>query len=175
VTRTRPLSFDPIEEARHQWILHGWPKAADGMAAITSVMRAQQIYLARIDTVLRPFDLTFARFELLTLLSFAKAGSLPMNKSSVRLQVHPTSVTNSVDRLEAQGLVQRLAHHTDRRTTLSKIRSTRRSSRIQDFHRQMQTRFSHCCGSCGQASATSRFRTHSAPIKPDSSRVRVNN
>jgi DNA-binding MarR family transcriptional regulator len=91
------------------------------MAAITSVMRAQQIYLARIDTVLRPFDLTFARFELLTLLSFAKAGSLPMNKSSVRLQVHPTSVTNSVDRLEAQGLVQRLAHHTDRRTTLIKI------------------------------------------------------
>ena len=35
--------------------------------------------------------------------------------------IHPTSVTNIVDRLEAQGFVRRVAHPTDRRTTLAEI------------------------------------------------------
>ena len=35
--------------------------------------------------------------------------------------IHPTSVTNIVDRLEAQGLVRRVPHPTDRRTTLAEI------------------------------------------------------
>lgn len=118
---SKPLSFDPIDEARRQWNEHGWPDAADGMALVTSVIRAQQIYLARIDTELRPLQLTFARFEVLTLLSFTRSGSLPMSKIGVRLQVHPTSVTSSVDRLEEQGLVGRRAHDTDRRTTLVDI------------------------------------------------------
>ena len=118
---SKPLSFDPIEEARRQWNEHGWREAADGMALVTSVIRAQQIYLARIDAQLRPLDLTFSRFEVLTLLSFSRSGALPMSKVGARLQVHPTSVTSSVDRLEEQGLVQRRAHPTDRRTTLVNI------------------------------------------------------
>ncbi len=116
-----PLPFDPIDEARRQWLAHGWEDAADGMSLVTSVMRVQQLYLGRIDTVLRPFGLTFARFELLTLLSFTREGALPMSKAGMRLQVHPTSVTNAVDRLETQGYVRRLPHPTDRRTTLVTI------------------------------------------------------
>lgn len=118
---SKPLDFDPIEEARRQWQAHGWTDAADGMTLVTSVIRAQQIYLARIDAELRPLNLTFARFEVLTLLSFSRSGSLPMSKIGLRLQVHPTSVTSSVDRLEEQGLVRRRAHMTDRRTTLVEI------------------------------------------------------
>lgn len=118
---SKALPFDPIMEARRQWVENGWEGAADGMAVVTSVMRVQQIYLARIDAVLRPFDLTFARFELLTLLSFTRTGALPMSKAGTRLQVHPTSITNAVDRLEAQGFVRRLPHRTDRRTTLVEI------------------------------------------------------
>ena len=125
---SKPLSFDPIEEARRQWNDHGWSDAADGMAVVTSVIRAQQIYLARIDAQLRPMNLTFARFEVLTLLSFSRSGSLPMSKIGVRLQVHPTSVTSSVDRLEEQGYVRRRAHRTDRRTTLVEILPDGRSS-----------------------------------------------
>jgi DNA-binding MarR family transcriptional regulator len=121
VAPSKPLDFDPIEEARRQWNEHGWRAAADGMALVTSVIRAQQIYLSRIDAELRPLDLTFARFEILTLLSFTRSGSLPMSKIGVRLQVHPTSITSSVDRLEDQGLVRRRAHDTDRRTTLVEI------------------------------------------------------
>lgn len=116
-----PLPVDPIAEARRQWVAHGWGEVADGMAAVTSIMRAQQILLGRVDRLLRPHGLTFARYELLMLLLFSRTGAMPMNKASARLQVHPTSVTNVVDRLEGAGLVERRPHPTDRRTTLVAI------------------------------------------------------
>ncbi|MEO8094852.1 MAG: MarR family transcriptional regulator [Pseudolysinimonas sp.] len=118
---TEPLPVDPIAEARRQWQDHGWSQAADGMAAITAIMRTQQILTARIERVLKHFHLTFSRYELLTLLSFTRSGALPMAKASARLQVHPTSVTNAVDRLETAGLVRRVGHPTDGRTTLVEI------------------------------------------------------
>jgi DNA-binding MarR family transcriptional regulator len=115
------LPFDPIEEARRQWEAHGWVDAAPGMAAVTSVMRVQQLMQARVDEVLRPEGLTFARYELLMLLHFSRSGALPVTRASVRLQVHPTSVTNAVDRLEVAGLVVRRPHPTDGRGTLVEI------------------------------------------------------
>jgi DNA-binding MarR family transcriptional regulator len=115
------LAFDPIAEARRQWEAHDWPDEADAMAAVISIMRAAQILLSRVDRALKPFGLTFARFEALTLLSFSYEGSLPLGKMGERLQVHPTSVTNAIDRLETQGLVRRLPHPTDRRTVLAEI------------------------------------------------------
>ena len=118
---SRPLRFDPILEARRQWEAHGWTDAAPGMAAITSVIRAQQIFLARVDAVLRPFALSFARYELLMVLLFSRHGALPLNKLGSRLQVHPTSVTNAVDRLEAAEFVRRVPHPTDGRATLIQI------------------------------------------------------
>jgi len=113
------VPFDPIEEADRQWRAHGWAEAAPGMGVVTSVMRAQQVLLARADAILGPFGLTFARFEVLTLLSFTREGCLPMGKLGARLQVHPASVTSAVDRLERQGYVRRRAHPTDGRTTLA--------------------------------------------------------
>jgi DNA-binding MarR family transcriptional regulator len=91
------------------------------MAAATSIMRAQQIVQAAVDVALRPFGLTFARYEALVLLAFTKRGALPMGKMGERLMIHPTSVTNIVDRLEEQGFVRRLPHERDRRTTLAEI------------------------------------------------------
>jgi DNA-binding MarR family transcriptional regulator len=120
VSNPRPLGFDAIAEARRQWEAHGWAAPA-AMTATTSIMRAHQIVLARVDEALRPFDLTFARYEALVLLAFSRQGALPLGKMGDRLMLHPTSVTNIVDRLENQGMVQRAAHPTDRRTTLAKI------------------------------------------------------
>lgn len=117
----RPLPLDPIEEAHRQWTAHGWGEVADGMAAVTSLVRAQQIVMARVDEALRPSGLTFSRYELLALLRFSKSGALPMAMASARLQVHPTSVTNTVDRLEAAELVKRVPHPSDRRATLIEI------------------------------------------------------
>lgn len=122
-----PLSFDPIAAARRNWEQRGWEESAPGMAAVTSVMRAQQIYLARVEAVLKPLGLSFARYELLMLLLFSRAGSMPLSKVGARLQVHPASVTNVVDRLEAQGLVRRVPHPTDRRATLAEITSAGRA------------------------------------------------
>ncbi|SDE46960.1 MarR family winged helix-turn-helix transcriptional regulator [Rhodococcus tukisamuensis] len=121
MSRPQPLPLDPIEEAHRQWEAHGWGEVADGMAAVTSLMRAQQIMMARVEEVLKPSGLTFSRYELLTLLTFTRSGALPMAKASARLQVHPTSVTNAVDRLEAAHLVRRMPHPSDRRATLIEI------------------------------------------------------
>jgi DNA-binding MarR family transcriptional regulator len=91
------------------------------MMAVTSVMRAQQILLGRLNEALDPFGLTFARYEALMLLHFSRAGSLPLGKMGARLQVHPASVTNLVDGLERAGYVQRTPHPSDRRMTLATI------------------------------------------------------
>ncbi|MCU1378202.1 MAG: MarR family transcriptional regulator [Acidimicrobiales bacterium] len=113
--------LDPIAEARRQWEAHGWTDAAPAMAAVTSIMRAQQLFLARVDDHLTPFGLTFARYELLRLLAFTRHGELPLGKLGDRLQVHATSITSAVNRLEGQGFVERRPHPTDGRTTLAVI------------------------------------------------------
>lgn len=115
----RPLPFDPIERASELWSERIGPPAT--MAAVTSVMRVHQIVLAAVEPALRPLGLTFARYEALVLLSFSRRGSLPMRVMGERLQLHPTSVTNIVDRLEAGDLVRRVPHPTDGRTTLVSI------------------------------------------------------
>jgi DNA-binding MarR family transcriptional regulator len=115
----QPLPFDPIARAAGTWEERVGPSRA--MAAVTSVMRVQQIIQSTVDAALKPHGLTFARFEALVLLTFSRRGSLPMRVMGERLQLHPTSVTNIVDRLEADGLVKRTPHPTDRRTTLVEI------------------------------------------------------
>lgn len=118
---TPPLQHDPVAQAHQNWAGHGWGESADAMAAVTSLFRVQQILMARIDAVLRPLDLTFARFEMLTLLGFSRTGAMPLAKASSRLQVHPTSVTNTVERLGQAGLVERRPHPTDGRANLIAI------------------------------------------------------
>jgi DNA-binding MarR family transcriptional regulator len=112
---------DPIREAHRQWTAHGWGDAADGMAMVTSVVRVHQLLMERIDAELRPRGLTFARYEILRLLSFTRSGALPMTRLGSLLQVHPTSVTSAVDRLEKQGYVVRTRGTSDRRVVLAEI------------------------------------------------------
>lgn len=109
---------DPIAEARRQWVAHGWEDAAPGMAAVTSIMRAQQLLLTQIDALLRPYGLTFARFELLRLLSFASEQRMTMRRAGQRLQVHPTSLTSLASRLAEDGHVERVANPDDGRSAV---------------------------------------------------------
>lgn len=118
-----PLRIDPIAEARRHWSDRWGEEPAQAMAAITSIVRAQQLLLARYEELLRPFGITFARYELLMLLSFTRTGELPVGKLGERLQVHRSSVTNAVDKLLADGLVLRRPHPADGRTSLVQITS----------------------------------------------------
>ncbi|MEV0399683.1 MarR family transcriptional regulator [Actinoallomurus sp. NPDC050550] len=115
-----PQPFDPIAEAHRQWTRR-WPEHADHMAAVTSIMRVQQLLLSRIEETLKPYALTFAAYEALQLLALARTGSLPMGKMGRRLMVHPASVTNVISRLEQRGLVERCPSPDDRRVVLAKI------------------------------------------------------
>lgn len=117
---TSRLPFDPIARARDNWVAHGWA-APDAMAAVTAITRVHQVLMRRIDAALRPFDLTFARYEVLVLLTFSRSGSLPLGKIGERLQVSPASVTNAVDRLETSGFVTREPHPSDGRATLASL------------------------------------------------------
>ena len=117
----KPLPFDPIHEAGVQWEQRWGTEPVSSMRAVTSIMRVQQILLARLNTLLRPYGLTFPRYEALMILYFSRRGSLPLGKMGARLQVHPTSVTSLIDGLERAGLVRREPHSSDRRTTLASI------------------------------------------------------
>ena len=113
------LPFDPIERAGELWELHFG--RADAMRVATSIMRAQQILIGELDSMLRPFGITFSRYEALVLLVHSQDGSLPLSKIGERLQVHATSVTNVIDRLEAAGLVRREPNPRDGRGILAVI------------------------------------------------------
>jgi DNA-binding MarR family transcriptional regulator len=119
VSRELGLPFDPIDRAARIWERRFGPSSA--MAAVTSIMRAQQLLLAELDAILRPHGLTFARYEALVLLSFSREGALPLRVMGERLMVHPTSVTNTIDRLEAAGMVVRKPNPADGRGRLAEI------------------------------------------------------
>ena len=131
MVESQRLSFDPIAEARRQWEVHGWPDQAPAMALVTSIMRLQQVFLTRADATLRSYDLTFARYEVLMLLSFASQGALPLGKIGERLQVNAASVTNAVDRLEARGLVTRRSNPDDGRGTLAWLTAAGRRTALE--------------------------------------------
>lgn len=113
------LPFDPIARAGELWESHFGPSAA--MQVATSVMRAQQLLLSRYDALLKPHALTFARYEALVLLHFSRSGELPLSVIGERLMVHPTSVTNTIDRLVSQGLVERRPNPNDGRGVLARL------------------------------------------------------
>ena len=119
MVRALGLPFDPIERAGEHWAERFGP--ASGMRAATSVFRVQQILLARFDEVLKPHQLTFARYEVLVLLTFSRSGALPLKVIGSRLMVHPTSVTNAIDRLVAAGYVVRRPNPDDGRGVLAGI------------------------------------------------------
>ena len=114
-----PLPFDPIERAGVLWEKHVGD--ASSMRVATSIMRVQQLLLGDFDRVLKPLGISFARYEVLRLLSFSREGRLPLSVIGQRLMVHPTSVTNAIDRLVASGLVVRTPDDEDRRRVYASL------------------------------------------------------
>ena len=116
------LPFDPIARAAQLWRGRWGERAqAEAMATATSIMRVHQLLLGDFDAVVGRHGLTFARYEALVLLAFSRRQQLPMTKIGQRLMVHPTSATNIIQRLDAQGLVERRPNPDDGRGTLAQI------------------------------------------------------
>jgi DNA-binding MarR family transcriptional regulator len=136
VSRELGLPFDPIDRAARIWERRFGPSSA--MAAVTSIMRAQQLLLAELDAILRPYGITFARYEALVLLTFSREGELPLRVMGERLMVHPTSVTNTIDRLEAAGMVLRKPNPDDGRGRLAEITAAGREA-VQTATRDLMT------------------------------------
>jgi DNA-binding MarR family transcriptional regulator len=126
VAKPLNLPFDPIARAGDLWERR-WGRSP-AMLAVTSIMRAQAILIAELDARLRPYELTFARYEALVLLTFSSSGALSLSKIGERLMVHPTSVTNTIDRLERQGYVRRRPNPRDGRGVLAEITETGRDA-----------------------------------------------
>lgn len=116
---THPLGYDPVEASRERWIQQGWADTAPGMAAVVSVMRAEQIFLRRATDTLRPLGLTFARYQVLGMVRWV--GPLTLGAIGHGLWITAATVTNAIDRLEAADLCRRASHPTDARATLVEI------------------------------------------------------
>ena len=116
------LPFDPITRAAQLWTQR-WGRTSQplAMASATSIMRVQQLLITEFDTLVGRHGLTFARYEVLRLLAFSRRGVMPVGKIGERLQVHPASVTNAVQRLEGDGLVRRFDNPDDGRSVLAEI------------------------------------------------------
>ena len=106
--------------AERNWAAHGWA-AGPYFRTSLSIYRTAELIRQSNESALRPHKLTHVRHEALAVLYFSRHGEMPMGKLGERLLVHPTSVTSTVDTLERLGLVERVAHPTDRRATLARI------------------------------------------------------
>ena len=112
-------SFDSIAEGHRQWEKHHSLESADGIAVLSSAARMTEILFQGAEKVLKPYGITFAHFELLTMLVYSRRGGLP--KIGARLQLPPASLTHTVSKLESAGLVERSRDPKDKRSTLVSI------------------------------------------------------
>ncbi|KRE42001.1 MarR family winged helix-turn-helix transcriptional regulator [Knoellia sp. Soil729] len=123
------LPFDPIARAGELWRARwGEDSEVSPMVTATSIMRVQQLLLGKFDAIAGRHGLTFARYEALVLLAFSREGRLSMGRIGERLMVHPTSATNIVQRLAAQGFVERVTNPADRRGAFAVITDTGRGA-----------------------------------------------
>ncbi len=106
------------------YISHMNKKAGEIDAKIIRLLgllyRTQRMTDARFDALLQPVGLTCAQYHVLKLLMMAgepmQLGQLAEKSSSVR-----SNATQMVDRLAAEGLVERVFDPTDRRRVLAQI------------------------------------------------------
>ena len=117
----RPAPFDVVEASRHLWLDRWGAEAASGNAVFTAILRANQVLMQEVERVMKVHGLTFTRYQVLTWLESEPESARALSWISTVLRVPPATVTNIIDRLEADGLVRRVPHPTDARTTLAEI------------------------------------------------------
>jgi len=89
------------------------------LTLVEALTSFQRVYAKWVEAPLQDTSLTYARMRLLGVL--VRNGPQIMSALSDDLVVTPRNVTVLVDALEAQGLVRRQAHPTDRRAILVEL------------------------------------------------------
>jgi DNA-binding MarR family transcriptional regulator len=118
---TRKQQNDPV-----QWMRFYWEQQSDddpwGFLAMTSVLRLHHLMTATLDQQLRnAFNISITDFQILKALQLSENGTWLLSGLARHLMVHATTVTLSIDRLEARQLVKRRSHPHDRRASLVAI------------------------------------------------------
>jgi DNA-binding MarR family transcriptional regulator len=119
----------PPDRGRSVWEGRGLAHF-ETVAAAISVIRLSRIVRSSLDDALAPFDMSFGHFEVLGRLAFSKEGRVQMGKLCRLLDVHPASMTNTIDRMAERGLVERAADPSDRRAVI--VRLTKQGSELYD-------------------------------------------
>lgn len=123
----KPAPFDVVEASRRVWVDRWGESAASGVAVFTAILRSYQMLNHQVSEVMQAHGLTFPRYEVLTWLEIEPDSALTLSWISSVLRIPPATVTNLIDRLEADGHVRRVPHPTDARTTLAEITAAGRA------------------------------------------------
>ena len=98
------------------------PAGIETTLALVRLQRMHRIAAGRqIESLELPVSMTGARFTLLLTLYFARDHLLAQNEISRELSVSRTNITNLVDGLERDGLVERVPNPADRRVSYARL------------------------------------------------------
>lgn len=86
-----------------------------------NLQRTAESLMGGLSEVLKAFDLTATQYNVLRILNGAGTAGLPCREVSDRMVTRDPDVTRLLDRLEAQGLVERERLTTDRRVVVARI------------------------------------------------------
>ncbi|MFV0316733.1 MAG: MarR family winged helix-turn-helix transcriptional regulator [Microthrixaceae bacterium] len=117
----RASPYDVVDASQRVWLEHWDPQSASGNAVFTAILRSHQMLMASVNEVMKAHGLTFARYEVLAWLAAEPRSALTLSWISEVLRIPPATVTNLVDRLVTDGLILRVPHPTDARTTLAQL------------------------------------------------------
>jgi DNA-binding MarR family transcriptional regulator len=103
----------------------------DAIEAILALLRTVRVHRTAVARQLESLDLdvgmTGARFTLLMTLYFSRENLLAQNEISRELNVSRTNITNLIDGLERDGLVERVPNPSDRRVSYAQLTKTGRA------------------------------------------------
>jgi DNA-binding MarR family transcriptional regulator len=92
-----------------------------GILAVASVLRLRELLLANLEETVAPLGLSGTDYLVLLTVLLGQDGRRPLGRIARAMMVHPTTITQVVDRLESQKLLVRVPHPSDRRTTLASL------------------------------------------------------
>ena len=117
-----------------------------GFVVLVSMLRSYGMLVRELETALRPLGITLSRLEVLLLLSFSREERLPTMRLGDLLMIRGSSATYLVDRLEADGLVERPSDPADRRVSIVQLTGTGRARLAEGVRVMAQAGFGPIAG-----------------------------